>query len=206
MLWVGFAASHARCGSVFKVYPGVGSEARCTDVVCCWESHPSSPTSPCPLFALLQSLCTPANTRLITPLSIGPRFAPKGRGVLSSPCCLSISSPHIGLYSLLSFLSFFCFPLQTLAFRRVSYSRVLLYPYQDRMLWCACYTLKPVWFGMLFIIHVLVEVDKRQVWKCAQEHCMRATLAPAQMFVLVVKSRIRENGSLPLAALWGLLF
>lgn len=38
----------------------------------------------CPPSAPLRSLCTPANTRLITLLSIGSRFTPKGKEVLSS--------------------------------------------------------------------------------------------------------------------------
>lgn len=37
-----------------------------------------------PPSALLRSLCTPANTSLITLLSIGPHCTPKGKEVLSS--------------------------------------------------------------------------------------------------------------------------
>lgn len=70
---------------------------------------PAPPHPPCPLSALLRSLCTPANTRLITPLSIGPRSAPKGQEVLSSPCCLSISAPsYRPLRSVVMSFFFFC--------------------------------------------------------------------------------------------------
>lgn len=45
----------------------------------------ASPPPLRPPSALLRSLCTPANTRLITPLSIGPSCTLKGKEVLSSP-------------------------------------------------------------------------------------------------------------------------
>lgn len=77
MFWVGVSGSRARCCASLRC-TRVGSEACRTGVVCCWESHPSSPHPPCPLSALLRSLCTPANTSLITALSIGPSLLTKG--------------------------------------------------------------------------------------------------------------------------------
>lgn len=59
----------------------------------------------CPPSALLWSLCTPANTRLITPLLIGPRFTPKGKEVLFSLSLFCHSFPLLyPFYNLLSFL------------------------------------------------------------------------------------------------------
>lgn len=174
------------------MYPGVGSEAWCCLLLGITSQLSCFP--PCPLSALLRSLCTPANTRLITPLSIGPRFTPKGREVLSSLCCLSISFPHIGLYNLLSILFFFTSSqLETLAFIRVRYSCDLLYPFRAQHAGCARFTLKLVCFGVLFITHSFMEVHSRHVWKCAWAHRMTGMLAPAQTFVLVVKSRIGEK-------------
>lgn len=149
---------------------------------------------PCPLSALLRSLCTPANTRLITPLSIGPRFTPKGREVLSSLCCLSISFPHIGLYNLLSIL-FFSLQANLKPWRLYVLDIVVTCCTLIKlsMLDVPVFTLKPVCFGVLFITHSFMEVHSRHVWKCAWAHRMTGTLAPAQMFVLVVKSRIGEK-------------
>lgn len=47
----------------------------------------------CPSLSPPRSLCTPANTRLITAPSIGPRLAPKGTQVLSSLSLLCQSLP-----------------------------------------------------------------------------------------------------------------
>lgn len=59
----------------------------------------------CPPSALLRSLCTPANTRLITALSIDPRFTPKGKEVLSSLSLFCHSFPLLHpFHNLLSFL------------------------------------------------------------------------------------------------------
>lgn len=62
---------------------------------------------PFPLYppsALLQSLCTPANTRLITPLSIGPCCTLKGKEVLFSLFLFCHPFPlFIPFYNLLSF-------------------------------------------------------------------------------------------------------
>lgn len=123
---------------------------------------------PCPLSALLRSLCTPANTRLITPLSIGPRFTPKDQEVLSSLCCLSISFSHIGLYNLLSIL-FFSLQANLKPWRSYVLDIVVTCCtlIKLRMLDVPVFTLKLVCFGVLFITHGFMKEHSRHVWKCA---------------------------------------
>lgn len=74
-------------------------------VVCCWESDSGFLLPPS---APLQSLCTAANTTLITLLSIGPFFTLKGKEVLSSffpPLCHFFLSYTL-FYNLLLFLCY----------------------------------------------------------------------------------------------------
>lgn len=162
---------------------------------------------PCPLSALLRSLCTPANTRLITPLSIGPRFTPKGREVLSSLCCLSISFPYIGLYNLLSIL-FFSLQANLKPWRLYVLDIVVTCCALIKlsMLDVPVFTLKLVCFVVLFITHSFMEVHSRHVWKCAWAPHDGYASTCSDVCARGKKRNWGKISSLPFAALWGLLF